>query len=140
MSVPQTVPLSWNGIVTQLANMAVVQTTTNGNITVGVDAPFNTLLPQAVNLAELRIARDLDLQQSLTSNGYTLSPGNNTLQVGVSDFVSVQTVGVTVSGALNPLLPVSKEFIQNCYGDPSVLAQPLYFAPYGGDAATSGTT
>lgn len=140
MAVPQSVALSWNGLVAQLANMAVVSTTTNGNITVGVDTAFNTLLPQAVNYAELRIARDCDLQQSLTSNSYTLTPGNNQLQILVSDFVAVQTVGVTVSGALSPLLPVTKEYIQAVWGDPAVLAQPQVFAPYGGDASTGGST
>lgn len=137
---PATVALTYNTLVAQLANMAVVQTTANGNITIGVDAAFNTLLPQAIQLGELRIQRDLNLLPMLTQGNYTLAPGNNLLQLGTGDFVTVDTVGVSVNGALSALLPVTKEWLQNVYGDPSYLAQPMYFAMYGGDQATAGQT
>jgi hypothetical protein len=135
---PANVPLTWNGFVTNLANMAVVQTTTTGNITVGVDPAFNTLLPTACSYSENRIQRDLNLLPMLTTGNYTLVPGLNILALGAADFVTVDTVGVQVNGALNPLLPVTKEWLQTCYGDPSYLAQPTYFAMYGGDTATGG--
>jgi hypothetical protein len=134
------IPLTWNLFVQNVANLAVVQTTTNGNITIGVDPAFNTLLPTACSYSELRIQRDLNLLPMLTQINYTLTPGMNILQLGAGDFVTVDTVGVTVSGALQWLLPTTKEFIQAVFGDPSVSGQPLYFAMYGGDQLTAGQT
>lgn len=133
-------PLTWNGFVTQIGTMAVVNTTTTNGVVVGVDDAFNAILPQLVSYAEQRICRDLDLEQTLTSNAYALTLGSNLLQIPVSDFVTVQTMGVTSAGALFPLLAATKEFLQNVYGDPSSTGQPLYFAPYGGDQATAGNT
>ena len=140
MASPVTVPLSWNGLVAQIANLAVVTTTTVSGVLQGADAAFNTVVPQAVQFAELRIQRDLDLLPSLQSNSYQLTPGSNQLQISINDFVTVQTLGVTVGGALTPLLPVSKEWLMYIYGDPSFTAQPVAFAMIGGDAATGGNT
>jgi hypothetical protein len=140
MAAPVTIPLTWNLFVTQIATMAVVGYQTVNGVVQGVDAAVNVMLPQACQYVELRAQRDLDILPSLTSNGYQLTPGNNTLAIGSNDFVTLQTLGVTVGGVLTPLLPASKEFIQTVYGDPSYTAQPLYFAMIGGDAATGGNT
>ena len=51
-----------------------------------------------------------------------------------------QTVEVVSSGVSTPLLPVTKEFIQNVYGSGSTTGLPQYFAVYGGDTATTGNT
>ena len=59
MSTPNTTPLTYNGYVTQIGTMAVVNTTTNSGVVVGVDAAFNNIIPQMLNYAELRIQRDL---------------------------------------------------------------------------------
>ena len=40
----------------------------------------------------------------------------------------------------NPILPASKFFIQQVYPDSSIQGPPVYFAPYGGDANTTGAT
>ena len=131
MSSPATTPLTFNGYIAAVAVLAVVNTQTVNGVLQGVDATFNALTPMMLNYAELRIQRDLDLLPSLTTNGYQLTPGNNTLQISVNDFVTLQTIGVTVGGVLTPLLPTSKEFIQNVYGDPSYTAAPQYFAMIG---------
>jgi len=136
MTAVATIPLTYNGYVTQIANMAVMSTQEVSGIVSGVDATFNTMLSQALNYAELRIQRDLDLLPSLTSNSYTLSTGNNQLQISVNDFVTIQTL--SVNGF--PLLPVSKEYLQNVYSTNAVLAQPVFFAMVGGDSATGGNT
>lgn len=132
--------LTYNDYVTQLGTMTVVQTQTVGGIVVGVDQAFNDIIPQALNYAELRIQRDCDLLPSLTSNAYQLTPNVNTLIISIDDFVTIQTLGVTVGGSLMPLIPVSKEFLQTVYGDPAYLGQPVYFAMIGGDSATGGNT
>ena len=61
LSNPNPVALTYNGYITQIATLAVVNTTTTAGIVVGVDAPFNAIIPQMLNYAELRIQRDLDL-------------------------------------------------------------------------------
>ena len=141
MSAPATNPLTYNGYVTQIATMAVVNTTTSSGVVVGVDAAFNALIPQMLNYAELRIQRDLDLQTAEVENNlYTLTPGNNQLVISVNDYVTIQTVQVTSNGMKYPLIPTSKEFLQNIYPSGSTQAMPGYFAIYGGDAGTYGDT
>lgn len=129
--------LSYNEYVTQLANLAVTQVQTTAGVVEGVDAAFTLLIPQALNYSELRIQRDCNLLPLQTENtAYTLTSSNNILRVSTDDFVTMQTV--MVNGA--PLLPVSKEFLQNVYGTANPLAQPTYMAMRGGDAATAGKT
>ena len=140
MSTANTTPLTYNAYVLQLANMAVVQTTTTSGVVTPVDTAFSTLIPQALNYAELRIQRDLDVLPSVTTRSYTLTPGNNTLQLGVNDFVTVQTITLASGGDTFPLLPTTKEFLQNVCGSSTNTAMPEYFAMYGGDLATGGNT
>ena len=139
---PQTTPLTYNGYVTQIATMAVVNVQTTSGVVEGVDTAFNDLIPQMLNYAELRIQRDLDLLPSQTSRSYTLTIGSNQLALGAYDFVTVQTIALTVSGVTYPLLPSTKEYLQNVYGSSAAgaRAQPKLFAMYGGDLSTGGTT
>ena len=143
MSTPNTTPLTYNGYVTQIATLAVVNTTTTNSVVVGVDPAFNAIIPQMLNYAELRIQRDMDLLPSqITNSTYSLSTGTNTLSVSVNDFVTLQTVAVVSGTATTPLLPVTKQFLQNVYNDSSsnYQAMPMYFSVYGGDASTFGNT
>jgi hypothetical protein len=140
---PNTNPLTYNGYVTQIATMAVVNTTVVDGVVQGVDAAFNNILPQMLSYAEQRIQRDLDLQPALTSStpgDYQFAIGNNTLAINPNDFVTVETISYTSGTANQPLLPASKEFLQNVYNDSSFRAPPLYFAMVGGDQATGGAT
>lgn len=139
-AIPQTTPLTYNRYVTQVATMAVVNVQTTSGVVVGVDAAFNNIIPQMLNYAELRIQRDLDLLPSQTTRSYTLSTGNNKLQLGAYDFVTVQTITLNVSGETFPLLPAAKEYLQNVYGSSAVgnRDQPKLFAMLGGDLATGG--
>ena len=105
---PQTTPLTYNGYVTQVATMAVVNVQTTAGVVVGVDTSFNDIIPQMLNYAELRIQRDLDLLPSQTSRPYTLTIGDNKLQIGAYDFVTVQTIALSVDGVTYPLLPATK--------------------------------
>lgn len=140
MTSPQTTPLTYNGYVTQIATMAVVDTTTSSGVVVGVDDAFNTIIPQMLNYAELRIQRDLDLLPSQTSRTYALTTGNNQLQLDADDFVTLQTVQINSGGNIFTLLPVTKEVLQNVYGSSASTARPVWFAMYGGDLSTGGNT
>lgn len=137
---PGPTPLTWNLFVTQIATMGVVNTTIVNDVVVGVDDAFNAILPQLTNYSELRIQRDLDILPLLTSNTYALTIGNNILPIPVSDFVTLQTVGIVSGTNTTPCNPVSKEYIQNVWSDSSVTGMPVDFAMYGGDQATAGNT
>lgn len=146
MTTPNTTPLTYNSYVTQIANMAVVGYTTvtnvsSNSIVVGVDEAFNAIIPQMLNYAELRIQRDLELLPAQTSNiNYSLTSGSNQLQISSNDFVTISTVQITSGTSKIPLLPTTKEFLENVYNDSSSTGIPKYFAMYGGDASTGGNT
>lgn len=141
MTTPATTPLTYNGYVTAVATMAVLPTQTVSGIVSTTDLQFNSVIPQMLNYAELRIQRDLDLLQSQVENdNYSLSGGNNLVQISINDFVTLQTVSVVNGTTKTPLLPVTKQFIQNVYTSSTLSGTPAYFAMYGGDATTYGDT
>jgi hypothetical protein len=69
-----------------------------------------------------------------------MTTGNNQLTIPTGDFITIQTVAVTSGTANLPVLPVTKEYIQNVYNDSSSTGVPSVFAVYGGDHATTGLT
>jgi len=136
MTTAPTNALSYNAFITQLGVMAVALTTETAGVVQFVDPPLQAIVPAILNYAELRINRDLDCLSSQTSNIYTLTAAQNVFPLPVNDFVTVQTLeivylsnGVVVDSC--PLLPVSKEFIQNCYGGMFSANAPKYYAMYG---------
>jgi len=148
MSTPNTTPLTYNSYVTQIGTMAVVNTVADSTtgIVSGVDPAFNVIIPQMLNYAELRIQRDLDLLNLVTSNTYALTAGSQQLQISINDFVTIQTItGSFGNGSITPILPPllasTKEFIQNVYAysiDTTTYGPPQYFALFGGDLSTGG--
>ena len=125
--------MDYNTYVQQIATMAVVPVT---------DTNYQIILPQMISYAELRMQRDLDfLSTQISTTAYSFTASNNTLTVPQSQFVTTETMEVIDgSGASTPLLPVTKEFLQNVYGSGSTTGLPAYYAEYGGDAATTGYT
>lgn len=145
MTSAATIPLSYNAYVQQLGVLAVAQTQESDGVYSFVDEPLETLLPQALNYAELRIQRDIDFLNARTSNNYTLTAGNSLFSVPINDFLILETLevlqesGETVVNS-TPLTPVSREFIQNCYAGASQAGVPRWFAMYGdtfGDGANT---
>jgi hypothetical protein len=129
-------PLSFNQWVTQIALLIPVSVAETGGVNAFTDANLNAAIPQILNYAELRISRDLDFLSSQSSNTYTLTAGQNVFSIPFDDFFTVQTLEIVqiVNGqtiTTTPLVPVSKEFIQNCYGGMAAAGQPQYFAMYG---------
>jgi hypothetical protein len=125
--------LTYSTYVQQIATMAVVPVT---------DPNFTIVIPSMIDYAELRMQRDLDfLSTQISTNSYSFTSGNNTLTIPTSQFIVMQTFEVLDGlGNSTPLLPVTKEFIQNVYGSGSSTGLPQYFAVYGGDSATTGLT
>jgi hypothetical protein len=118
--------------VTQIATMAVVEEN---------DPAFVIILPQMITYAENRIYRELDfLFTSVASTAYGLTAGNRTISVPTGTFVVPEQINlITPAGTTNPdsgtrvpLLPTTKEFLDQVYG--SGLAanrgQPKYFVPF----------
>lgn len=136
MTSPATNPLSYNAYIQNIGVMAVELTQTSGGVYSFVNATLQTIVPQMLNYAELRISRDLDLLASQTSNLYTLTAGASIFPLPANDFQVVQTLEIVTLSSGNvvnaiPLIPVSKEFIQNCYGGLMSANTPKYFAMYG---------
>ena len=125
--------MDYNSYVQQIATMAVIPTT---------DTNYQIILPQMISYAELRMQRDLDfLSTQISNSSYSLTASSSTLTIPTSAFVVMETFEVIDgSGNSTPLLPVTKEFIQNVYGTGSSTGLPQYFAVYGGDSATTGLT
>lgn len=129
-------PMSYNQYIQNVGVMAVATTSDNAGVYQFDDAPLRTITPQMLSYAELRIQRDLDMLSSQTSNLYTLTQGANVFSLPVDDFLTVQTLEtVDISGGVvvnsYPLVPVSKEFIQNVYGGLFTADRPQYYAMYG---------
>lgn len=145
MTSPATNPLSYNLYVQQLGILAVALTTEVAGVFEFVDAPMQGLLPQALNYAELRIQRDCDFLQARSANTYTLTAGNNLLAIPINDFLTLETLEVTQNNGgtvvnSTPLIPVSREFIQNCYAGAFSANTPRFFAMYGDTFGDGGNT
>jgi hypothetical protein len=145
MTTPATNPLSYNAYITQLGVMAVALTQSSAGLTSFVDAPLQAIVPMMLNYAELRMQRDIDFLQARSSNTYTLTAGNNLFSVPINDFLMLETLEITQNNGATvvnstPLIPVSREFIQNCYAGAFSANTPKYFAMYGdtfGDGANT---
>jgi len=115
---------------TQIATLAVVSET---------DANFLTILPMAIDYAELRIYRDVDLLSASQANSsFSFTPNNRTLTIPAGTFVVTEQINViTPAGTTNPeagtrvpLLPATKEFLDAVYGSAASASVPKYFAPF----------
>lgn len=145
MSTPATNPLSYNGYIQNVGVMAVALTQSSGGVTSFVDTTLQEIVGQMLNYAELRIQRDIDFLQARSANTYALAAGQNILSVPINDFLILETFEVTQNSGSTvvnstPLIPVSKEFIQNCFAGAASANTPRYFAMYGdtfGDGANT---
>lgn len=113
---------------TALATLSVVPET---------DPNWLAILPDAIDYAELRIYRDLDLLSTVTTNtSFSTTANASKVQLTQGTFVTLQDVNViTPAGTTNPdlgtrvpLLPVTKEYIQYAWPSLSNSSVPQYFA------------
>lgn len=113
---------------TALATLSVVPET---------DPNWLAILPDAIDYAELRIYRDLDLLSTvLTSTAFSTTANASKVQLNEGTFVTLQNVNVITpagtsdpdSGTRNPVLPVSKEYIQYSWPSSTNAGVPEYFA------------
>lgn len=126
--------LTYSTYVTQLAELAVVPAT---------DPDFVTVLPQAISYAELRMYRDLDFLSTVTTNitqGVSVSSvaSNPIISFNQGAFVTVQNINAILpagqtdpniaGNSRQPLLPVTKEFLQYAWTSNANASVPQYFA------------
>jgi hypothetical protein len=113
---------------TALATLSVVPET---------DPNWLSILPDAIEYAELRIYRDLDLLSTVQVNtSFSTASGSSKVTLTQGTFVTLQNVNViTPAGTTNPdlgtrvpLLPVSKEYIQYAWPSSTNDGVPSYFA------------
>lgn len=145
MTSPATNPLSYNAYIQTVGVMAVALTSSAGGVNQFVDAPLQAVAGQMLNYAELRIQRDIDALQARSATTYALTVANSILSIPVNDFLVVETLeiaqvsnGVIVNST--PLVPVSKEFIQNCYFGAFSTGYPKYYAMYGSNFGDGANT
>lgn len=113
---------------TALATLSVVPET---------DPNWLAILPDAIEYAELRIYRDLDLLSTVQVNtSFSTTASASKVAITQGTFVTLQNVNViTPSGTVDPdqgtrvpLLPVSKEYIQYSWPSATNAGVPSYFA------------
>lgn len=125
-----TTGLTYSQYVTQIATMAVVEET---------DPAYVIILPQMITYAENRMYRDLDfLFTSIATTAYGLTTGSRQIAVPAGTFVVPEQINVITpagttnpdNGTRNPLLPTTKEFLDQVYNVASNTGLPKYFCPF----------
>lgn len=118
-----TTGLTYSTYVTQLAELAVVQST---------DSNFQTILPSAITYAENRIYRDVDfLFTSKSITGYSVAANTRTITIPQGTIVVSEQINVLdSSGNRTPLLSTTKEFLDAVYGSATTTGKPAYYAAF----------
>lgn len=122
--------MDYTTFVSGLANMIVVPIT---------DTKYQEALPNIIDDAEQRIYRDLDLlstivratgQATANNRNFTL-PTTNGQFVVVEQMNAITPAGTTDpdQGTRNPMLPVSKEYLDMVYNSSAGAGVPSLFAP-----------
>lgn len=133
-----TTGLTYNQYVTELANLAVVETT---------NPEFLTNLPQCITYAENRIYRDLDLLSTVTAtSGFSCAVGSRQITWPMAQFVTVQEINViTPVGVSDPnagtrvlLRPVTKFWLDTVYPTATTTGVPAYMAMLNQNTALIG--
>jgi hypothetical protein len=120
--------LTYAAYKTALATLSVVPET---------DPNWLSILPDAIEYAELRIYRDLDLLSTVaTDDSFSTTASTSRVSLTEGTFVTLQNVNVITPvgtsdpdlGTRVPLLPVSKEYIQYSWPSAATAGVPKYFA------------
>jgi hypothetical protein len=100
------------------------------------DPNWLAILPSTIDYAELRIYRDLDLLSTVSSSIFPATAQKSKVTLPAGTFVTIQNINVLTppgtidpdNGVRNPLLPVSKEYIQYAWPSVTNASVPQYFA------------
>jgi len=118
--------LTYTTFVSSLANEMAISLT---------DPNFVLMLPNFIDYTELRIQRDLDLLNTVTTDATTVLTAGSRTYIAPTAFVVIQQLNVITpvsasvsTGTKNALTPVTKEFLDTMYGNATIRALPQYFA------------
>lgn len=119
--------LTYTSLTSSLANLMAISAS---------DANFLGILPEIIDYAELRIQRDLDFLNSVTTDSsQQLTVGSRSI-TAPSNFVTIQqlnvitpsTVTVPDNGTRVSLLPVTKEYLDSVWNSSTTTGVPVLFA------------
>lgn len=97
------------------------------NYQIDDSSEYETEFPKIVQLAEMRIIKDLNLGVFDTQTGtVTLTSGSQTV-VKPSDFIAIQDFFILVSGSRVYLQLRSKSYMDDYWRNPLSAAQPIYY-------------
>lgn len=130
--------LNWTTYNDQISNLLVIPSS---------DPNFVTMLPGMRDYAEQRIYRELDLLAvQITDATTTVSSGNRnfTVPTTLGTFIIIDNVNIITpstatadTGSRTQLLPVSREFMDMCYGG-TLTGVPEFFAMASNDTILFG--
>ena len=113
------------------------------------DDNFLVMLPQAIQYAEGRIARDLDLMAANvrdSSSSTVALTRNFNLPTGTGAFLIIDGINIITpsstapeSGTRNPLIPVSRDFLDYTWPSTTGATVPQYFAYITQDTFLTGS-
>lgn len=119
--------LTYTTLTSSLANLMAISAS---------DSNFLGILPEIIDYAELRIQRDLDFLNSVTTDSSQhLTVGSRSV-TAPSNFVTIQqlnvitpsTVTVPDNGTRVSLLPVTKEYLDSVWNSSATTGVPVLFA------------
>ena len=121
---------NYNTTLVSFANNLVISTT---------DVNFQTMFPNAIDDAEQRLYRDLDLlntvvndssSQFVTGTRTFVLPSSNGIFEVINEFYAITPVGTSSpdAGTRNPLIPASRAYLDNAFPSATASGVPKYFA------------
>lgn len=119
--------LTYTSLTSSLANLMAISAS---------DANFLGILPEIIDYAELRIQRDLDFLNSVTTDSsQQLTVGSRSI-TAPSNFVTIQQLNVITpssvtvpnNGTRVSLLPVTKEYLDSVWNSSITTGVPVLFA------------
>lgn len=122
--------MTYTTYVAQMANIMAVDPATT---------QFQTMLPGAIDYAEQRIYRELDLLNTvLRDSSASLTSGNRNFSLPTTSngpFVTVQGINIITpagtqpdSGTRNPIQPVARDYLDAVWNAPGSSDLPRYFS------------
>lgn len=133
------------GVTTVQFNSTTTTAYVSGGL-IGTDPNLVAFIPRLIPRVELRIFRDLDLLNTLTSAS-SLVPTiahQQTVSLPQDEFVTIRSVQIDIPVGLSflrrPLTVVSEEYINNVWNIGTDEGIPMVFSVYGGDTSSSATT
>jgi hypothetical protein len=114
--------LTYTSYIAALSDLTVIPST---------DANFQTILPDCIDYAELRIQRELNLLQTVTQDASTSTTASQRSATISNAFVVVNGINVLNGSARYRMTPTTRDVIDTLYPDTTITGVPQLFAMIG---------